>query len=928
MSLAGLTFLSPLALFGLLALPLIWLVLRLTPPKPLQQIFPPLRLLAQLPKEEETPKGTPWWLLLMRIAMGALLAFALAHPILNRDDVQAARPSVLIIDNGWGAAANWPAIMSGAEAVIKSARRDNRQLALVPSIDPQAVPGAAPVQLRSAQTVLEQLKSLPLFPYAAERNEIVDRIQSVPEGADILWFSDGIDYGDSAALRSLVDDAAAAKLVKPQAETLPVLSAGATESASGFRAFMQRLDRQSQRSFNVSAYGSRGQVIARAPLDFSAGAASAEANFELPAQLRNQVTRLQVDGVRSAAASWLFDDSWGRPLVGLLMGSDANVQPLLSEWHYVEKALSPHADIFKGDLSELLSLAPSIIFMSDRARDDSPQMRKFVEEGGLLVRFGGPRLARRTDALLPVAVRGGDRTLGGALAWEDPQQIADFPSGSPFFGLAIDPGVTVNTQIMARPSAETDSRTWARLKDGAPIVTSDALGLGRIVFFHVSAGPDWSGLPLSGLYVDMLKRILPLARARSAKPQPGQSSGLSWTLERALDAFGRPATPMAAAPAIPAARFDTAKAGLQAHPGLYKQGLRRAALNVNAGADELSLLAPSGWEITQYGAKEETSLMGHLLAIFAVFLAIDVFFSLIASGRMRVRRTQAVLAILIASGVLICAPQMAAAQDKPEATGLYLAYLVTGDSRTDEMSRAGLEGLREQLTRRTTIEPAGVRGVRAGQDDLAFYPFIYWPVPRDQKELEAAQAKALNEYMAAGGTLLLDTQDEDRRVLSAGAVHPGLKILSKSLDIPRLVKAPTDHVITKSFYLLQVFAGRWAGGDLWVDADRRGTARDGVSSVILGSNDWSAAWAVDDKGRGLVVMELDIPRQREMAIRFGVNLAMYSLAGNYKADQVHAAALIERLGTGDEADKKIQQRPGSVPENIDELLRQQRGGPK
>ena len=75
-----LTFLAPLALLGLLVLPIIWWILRITPPQPQEQIFPPLRLLYDVEKEEETPRSTPPWLLLFRLLLGALIAIALAKP--------------------------------------------------------------------------------------------------------------------------------------------------------------------------------------------------------------------------------------------------------------------------------------------------------------------------------------------------------------------------------------------------------------------------------------------------------------------------------------------------------------------------------------------------------------------------------------------------------------------------------------------------------------------------------------------------------------------------------------------------------------------------------------------------------------------------------------------------------------------------------
>ena len=154
--------------------------------------------------------------------------------------------------------------------------------------------------------------------------------------------------------------------------------------------------------------------------------------------------------------------------------------------------------------------------------------------------------------------------------------------------------------------------------------------------------------------------------------------------------------------------------------------------------------------------------------------------------------------------------------------------------------------------------------------------------------------------MASGGTIVFDTQDQGDKAILGDITHPGLKNITQALDIPGLETVPEDHVLTKSFYLIQIFPGRWANGAVWVDKTRNGNSQDGVSSVIIGSQDWSAAWAVDSQGEPIINLENDISKQREFAIRFGVNLTMYALAGNYKADQVHAAALIERLGKSDD----------------------------
>jgi hypothetical protein len=122
-----------------------------------------------------------------------------------------------------------------------------------------------------------------------------------------------------------------------------------------------------------------------------------------------------------------------------------------------------------------------------------------------------------------------------------------------------------------------------------------------------------------------------------------------------------------------------------------------------------------------------------------------------------------------------------------------------------------------------------------------------------------------------------------------------MRKLAGNLALPPLTRLPADHVITRSFYLLQETPGRYASGAVWVEF-RGGRENDGVSPVVIGSVDWAAAWALDENGQPLYPTVPGGETQREAAFRFGVNLVMYALAGNYKADQVHVPTILQRLG--------------------------------
>ncbi|RKQ71224.1 putative membrane protein (TIGR02226 family) [Litorimonas taeanensis] len=891
----GFTFLAPLALLGLLSLPVIWWILRIAPPTPKPQSFPPLQLFSEIETDEETPAKTPLWLLLFRIAMVALITFSLAGPILKRTAVETENPLVLLVDNSWLSAPFWSEILNEAENQLKSARRRNIEAALVLSNG-----NAAPAKFAPAQEHLEHLKTLKPEGWI-DNSTLTTTINSLNlNGKDVVTLSSGLS--SSALSLAPLEEAARQTIYTSVGASNVALPVKTQETPNGFETVWRRpIANASLTELRVQALGSDNSVLGRADLQFAPGEKEATARFELPSQLRNRVVQLRLEKSNSAGSVYLLDDAWGRPLIGLLSGAGDTSSPLLSEPFYARTALQPYADIFDGDLDSLLSVNPALIIMPDSQRTTDQKLIDYVEKGGVLVRFAGPKLAKRNDVLLPVELRSGGRAIGGALSWETPQTLAPFESNSPFFGLDISEEITVSRQVMAEPGIETDTRSWARLADGSPIVTASPKEDGLIVLFHVTAGPEWSNLALSGLYVDMLRRILPLAKTRSRQVE--ENNGGEWVAIRVLNGFGQFDSPDAKVRTIADEDFNDTHASSKTPAGFYIQGTRQKALQTLSNPSEIKALEiPSGMTVKRYGGTKLQSLAGLGLAIGLIGLALDALFALIMSGRKPRLWPQANRAISLAIGIVCTITFAVDSQAQNEnkaleaATGLHFAYIQTDNGRIDRLTENGLESLGKQLDVRTTIDVVGVHKVDPAIDELSFYPFLYWVISRDAQAPSEEALTALNAYMASGGTIVFDTRDAADRAVTGNSPHPGLTRVTGALDIPRLKTVPSDHVLTKAFYLLQSFPGRWANGQVWVDAASNAAGRDGVSPVIIGGHDWAAAWALDDENRPIIDTDESLPRQREFAARFGVNLAMYTLAGNYKADQVHTAELVERLG--------------------------------
>ena len=896
-----LAFTAPLLLLALIVLPILWWLLRAVPPAPIRRRFPGIVLLLGLRDDESQTATTPWWLLALRMLALAAVIVGFAGPILNpRQAGTGTGPLLVLMDASWASARDWPARTAKVEEMLRDAARAGRLAAVLPLTDP--LPEEIPWQ--SAAAWVERLPSIAPRAWEPDYAGLGDL---ETDGADVVWVSDGLERAGR--------DALPARVIQSTRPVLGLTPATYEDGLITLRAL--RLNDTTERGVDLRAIGpgpngALAQLgVARA--EFAAGATEAEVALSLPPELRNRVTRFEIAGERSAGAVTLADDSLARREVALLTQAEDEAQDLLSPLYYLRNALAPTADLIEGDLETLLPAGPDVLVMADVARlspSETERVAAWVEEGGLLLRFAGPNLAASDvgrdveDPLMPVRLRSGGRTVGGALSWGEPKALRPFDATSPFFGLDVPEEVTVSSQIVAQPDPTLADRTIAALADGTPLVTRKALGQGQVVLFHVTANAEWSTLPLSGVFVQMLERLA--VSTRPAAPTAEMLEGTTWVPRVTLDGFGvaRDAGTLAGVPGEDLLD-PTLSAALP--PGLYEGPGQSLAVNV-LGPDATLAAAtwPAGTAIEGLERADETELMPYLLAAALALLAIDAVASLWLGGRLR--RAAPVAAALLALALLGGVPQAQAQEEQMPPAEVSLAYVRTGDARIDEVSEAGLRGLSAVLAQRTSVEPDPPRGVDLETDELAFFPILYWPVDPSQPIPSAEAYARLNRYLRGGGMIVFDTRDAD--VGGFGSSSPAamrLRDLAAPLDIPPLEPLPDDHVMTRSFYLLQDYPGRYASREVWVEASPDveqvegmpfRNLNDGVTPVVIGANDWAAAWAVDAAGRPLLPVGRGFAgeQQREIAYRFGVNLVMNALSGNYKSDQVHVPALLDRLG--------------------------------
>lgn len=932
-------FSSPWVLTALALLPVIWWLLRLTPPRPKQVFFPPTRLLLDIEEREETPQRSPWWLTLLRLLLAALLIFALAGPIWRpaKDIAMNDGPLWLLLDNGWTAAGSWTDRVAAADRILSDASSSGRPVLLLATADGPAQafePGGA----IAAQ---DRLRALEPRPWTANRGELTTGLRksagSTPPGA-VIWLSDRTQPDTSSTFQQdLARIAGAAPVTVYQGLGIPMGLKALNNTAQALNVTVLRHPEDDKAAATLRALDLKGIPLAETSVQFDPDTTEKVAEFDLPSELRNDIARVEIAGVQAAGAVQLLDDSWRRRVVGLISGEAGDLaQPLLSPLYYLQRALSPFSDLrlpeqtdIADAIPELIDQGISVLILADVGRlpeDTRATLAKWVDDGGMLLRFAGPRTAGGTDDLIPVTLRAGDRSLGGSLSWKQPQMLAAFADSSPFAGLEVPDEVTVSRQVLAEPTSDLPDRTWATLEDGTPLVTASQRGKGMLVLFHVTADTSWSNLPLSGSFIELLRKTLALANAGSAAASNNSAGADQSVLPplRLLDGFGRFTTPPADVTPITVADFQNATASRRSPAGLYGSDDGFRALNLlppDAELLPLDLTAFNGSaDVRTYPSNDSIDLRAVLFFLAFLLLLADAAAVILLMGglgslRMRSASARALLPLALGLSLgLTATPGESRAQSSSddlralEATlETRLAYVVTGVPEIDQASAAGLSGLSQFLADRTALEPGAPLGVDISRDELAFYSLLYWPIDPDAEKPDARTISRIDTFMRNGGTILFDTRDHLASSTTGFGSTPGtlkLREILDGLDIPPLEPVPPDHVLTKTFYLLDTFPGRYATSPLWVESleqsassgERPVRAGDGVSPIMITGNDFAAAWAVDESGSFLYPTVPDDPVQRDYAFRAGVNIVMYTLTGNYKADQVHIPALLERLG--------------------------------
>lgn len=561
------------------ALPPAWWMLANLPPKPVAFPFPGLVLFDDVVVEEQKPQTMPPWKKAICLAPIMAAAIAASEPKISQNYISTSgvQPVVIAVDDGWIAAENWDARQAQLETLIREAEDKGREIILLSNGSPEQHyqildanearakiltwrAGAWPVSHRDQVPVLEKLKA------------------DLSGPTSVFWLSNGFETGSPDFVNAL-QQLGSVSVFQDNGNNDPHLLSLVKSAGTQITLTVTRPEGGEEKTLSLTASDELGQPLAQEEVLFAAGEVQKEVVFDVDPTMRRNITRVAIEGERSAGSVLLLDEKWQERSIGLVNTASTST---LDEVQFIRQATRGFTDYHEGSLSKLIEKKLSVLILTDDvflSDEDRVALEGWVEKGGTLLRFAGPQLAAKpNDSLVPVPLRSGIKYTGGSLSGNDNERLAPFDARSPFKGIAIPSDFDIKQLVMAQSDADLEEHTWARLENGMPIVTANQRGEGSIVLVHTSASPSWSNLPIegAGMFLPMLQSIITYSNTVAS----GGELDRAYTPHSVLSSDGRLESPTHLTKPLTSEVLSTGVMNISYPPGYYGSD-NRVAYNVS-----------------------------------------------------------------------------------------------------------------------------------------------------------------------------------------------------------------------------------------------------------------------------------------------------------------------------------------------------------
>ena len=400
--LSAISFGNPIALWGLLSIPGIWLLLKIYPPAPKTIFFPAIKFLTNINNDEETAGNTPLWLLLFRILLVIILILAFAQPIYNaKPNFLNNNPLLLIVDNGWSSSINWEKRKENLIEYVDRAEQQKIPIIILPTAPKNNILKEK-LLLLNASDAKSYIELLTPNPWPSDYRLLNEKLEelSKDKNYNIVWLWDGIDHenDDSSQIFSKKLESIGNLRVVDFLNSSPIKIIKKVSNSDN-----NNLSIEIQRNFGsleeiifIRANGNNGKLLNRKQLTFKENERIISTDLIIPNDLRNELISVSIENVNNAGAVYLSDEKWRKRNVGIYGDKEAfRTQPLLSPAYYLDRAINSFHKVEISQIEDLIKSELSVIILpgvGTLGEDINSKLKTWIRNGGILIRFAGPNL--------------------------------------------------------------------------------------------------------------------------------------------------------------------------------------------------------------------------------------------------------------------------------------------------------------------------------------------------------------------------------------------------------------------------------------------------------------------------------------------------------------------------------------------------------
>ena len=887
-------FTYPLVLFAFLLLPFIWKFLKTVPPSPKLKKFPGIVFLAKYKSMDHKPEKNSNLIIFLRLFLISTIILGFSQPqiIKSNDDIVS---NLIIIDNSKFSSIAWRSTINKITELILENNNEQNNFSIITSTE-LAKNDLFYLHEKNASETLESISNLKPLSWNPNYLLLKEKINNFKKKFDnIYWFTEPIDFKHKKNLFENLNQNNI-KVFNIDKEKIPPIIKFKKQQNDTFN-FEIFHPLKIFNEVTIDCYSLDGKLLFKNSFstdlikkqDFYVS----EVKLEVPLNLKNKIDYFKFNNINSSSTKIFLSETQKKKTVGIVE-TNQNFQNLNldSGNYFVKKALKTNFKVKKQDLKEILDKEIKLLFIDDQSinyDESNERLEKWISEGGTLVKFGGENFIKNIKSQSHQKLRSAFSLTGkkisvkGNLSLKQSLKLSEISNESPLFGLKVPNEIEIKEYIESSPLNFTRNiNVWLRLENGTPLISSVSQSKGQIIFFHIPCNTDWSNLTLSYFFVDILQKIV------------DQSKGIKLKGERALkpfknlDALGELIDPSPQSLNIPNInKLKTLKINYNYPPGLYKDIYGIYALNSeNSSQFEFKLLNFDD-NVSFYQKYNEKNInLKDTLFILSIFLFItDTIITLFLRQLVNFKQLNFFFFCLSA----FLSYELVAEKIKiSEISENKIGYILNGNPEIDKVSYNGLKTLSGIITQKTAAIFTDPKSIDLKNDKLFSFPLIYWVTDTRVRALP----KKIKQYINDGGLLLIDCKLNEDEIIIDKCLERFETLLESNFP-GKLEMLDKSHAIAKSFYLLQDFPGRRNEPVFFLKSNS--IKFDNASSVIFGINDWAGAWAKKNKEDFLLPILENNSNQRKSSFRFGLNLLIYSLTGNYKTDQVHVPEILKRM---------------------------------